>query len=83
MYEVYECVTISNETNTDQNPPLGPRMGSVRLYESSNARTWRVRRDYREKDMLGGIARAGGLWTVLNALCVVFFGSNLVWLIFG
>jgi hypothetical protein len=73
----YDSAPVSYENTTMENASY------LLLEVSQDESTWRVVRDRRDKDVLGGIARAGGLWTVLNAFCAVIFGSNLLWLSFG
>jgi hypothetical protein len=75
VYEWEPLTTAQVSQNSD--------VGYVTLRQSPDTGNLRIVSEYREKDVLGGISQAGGLWTVLNALCVLIFGSNLLWLNFG
>ncbi len=63
--------------------PRSPDIATIRIISPFDFSDWEATRDARKKSVLNGFASVGGLWTVVDAVFVLLFGSFLMRTLFG
>lgn len=68
--------------------PLTPvssmnNISTLRLSCNKVVNGWTIVQDYRQQSVLNGFSNVGGLWTFLNGIFAMIFGSSMLLLLFG
>ncbi len=63
--------------------PHAPDIATIRIISHSDFSDWDATRDARQRSVLTGFASVGGMWTLLDGVFMLAFGSYLMRILFG